>query len=120
MARPSHVRDAIAQLLEGSERHDWTIEAVSEQLHADGVRADYSSAFRALGKLVEDGVVRRVDLGDGKAHYEAAGDHHEHIRCESCGTVSEVKGCAVRKPATDFVITGHQLLFSGLCPRCAR
>src|SRR6476659_4184369 len=120
MARPSHVRDAIAQLLDGSTRHDWTIEAVIEQLHADGVSADYSSAFRALGKLADDGIVRRVDLGDGKTLYEQAGDHHEHVRCESCGAVAEVEGCAVRKPDTDFVITGHQLLFSGICPECAR
>lgn len=120
MARPSHVRDAIATLIAASDRHDWTIEAVIERLRSHGVSADYSTAFRALVKLVDNGQIRRVDLGDGKAHYEAATDHHEHVRCESCGAVDEVAGCAVRKPVTDFVITGHQLLFSGICPRCAR
>ncbi|HWI21751.1 MAG TPA: transcriptional repressor [Baekduia sp.] len=119
MARPSHVRDAIASLLSTSDRHDWTIEAIIERLHGDGVTADYSSAFRALGKLEQESAVRRVDLGDGKSHYEGAGTHHEHVRCESCGVVDEVPGCSVRKPVSDFVITGHQLLFSGLCPRCA-
>lgn len=120
MARPSHVRDAIARLLGESDRHDWTIEELTEQLHSRGTAADQSSVFRALGRLLEQGVVRRVDLGDGRAHFEGRGEHHEHVRCDRCGAVAAVPGCAVRKPRTDFVITGHNLLFSGLCPRCAR
>lgn len=120
MARPSHVRTAIDALLSGSDRHDWTIEDIADRLHSTGRSADPSSVFRALNKLEEDGAVRRVDLGDGKAHYEGSREHHEHIRCEECGAVDEVPGCSVRRPKTDFVVTGHQLLFSGLCPRCVR
>ena len=89
------------------------------------MRADFSSVFRALARLEGEGVVRRVELGDGKQRFEAAGDHHEHVRCEECGVVGEVPGCAVRgvlpkvAKATGFVVTGHQVLFSGVCPRCA-
>ena len=118
MARPSHVRDAIAELLEQSERHDWTIEDVGAALQIDGLTADYSSVFRALARLEEEGRIRRVQLGDGKAHFEGMRQHHEHVRCDGCGTIDEVPGCAVRKPESSFLITGHQLLFSGLCPRC--
>ncbi|MBI5106099.1 MAG: transcriptional repressor [Solirubrobacterales bacterium] len=124
MPRPSHVRDAVAALLRESGRHDWAIDEVLAALHGQGVAADYSSVFRALARLEADGAVRRVELGDGKARYEAAGDHHEHVRCDRCGTVGEVPGCAVRAvlphvaEQTDFVITGHTLVFSGLCPAC--
>ena len=105
-----------------SDRHDWTIDDLRDTLASGGHSADFSSVFRALQRLEADGVVRRVQLGDGKARYEAtAGDHHEHVVCERCGAVGEVPGCAVRaevRERTDFVITGHELTFSGICPGC--
>jgi len=125
MARPSPIRDALTEILGASTRHDWSIEDLVTDLSLRGVAADFSSVFRALGRLEEDGVVRRVQLGDGKARFEAAGEHHEHVRCDRCGAVGAVPGCVVRdavprvQEATGFRVTGHQLLFSGLCPECA-
>jgi Fe2+ or Zn2+ uptake regulation protein len=119
------VRDAIAELLGSSERHDWTIEAVLEALGARGISADYSSAFRGLERLSEEGAIRRVELGDGKARFEARGAHHEHVRCAACGAVAAVPGCVVEdvvpqvERETGFAITGHRLLFSGVCGACA-
>ena len=82
MPRPSPVRDAIADAVAGSARHDWSIEDLVATLGGRGVS-------------------------------------------EECGVVGEVPGCAVRgivpqvQEATGFVVTGHQVLFSGVCPRCA-
>ncbi|MCW2992296.1 MAG: Fur family transcriptional regulator, ferric uptake regulator [Solirubrobacterales bacterium] len=125
MARPSPVRDAVAELIGAADRHDWSIEDLIEALGARGVEANFSSVFRALARLEDDALVRRVELGDGKARYEAAGEHHEHIRCDRCGAVGEVPGCIVGdalpriQKLTGFRLTGHQILFSGLCPRCS-
>lgn len=76
--------------------------------------------------MERDGTVKRIDLGDGKAYYEVGEGHHEHIRCDSCGRVTEVPGCVlddatagVRK-STGYVVTSHQLVFGGLCPKCSR
>jgi Fe2+ or Zn2+ uptake regulation protein len=125
MARPSHVRSAIAELVAASSRHDWTIDDVAAELERRGVDADFSSVFRGLSRLADEGAVQRVELGDGKARFEAAREHHEHVRCESCGAVGEVPGCVVDPvvPAverqTGFAVTGHRLLFSGLCAACS-
>lgn len=125
MARPSPVRDAVAELIGRSKRHDWSIEDLVADLGADGIEANFSTVFRALQRLEAGDQVRRVELGDGKARYEAAGDHHEHVRCDRCGAVGEVPGCIVDdavprvQKLTGFRVTGHQILFSGLCPRCS-
>jgi len=125
VARQSPIREALADLVGASARHDWSIEDLVAELGHRGVTADFSSAFRALTRLADEGVVRRVQLGDGKARFEAAGEHHEHVRCEACGAVGAVPGCVVRnaaprvQEATGFRVTGHQILFSGLCPKCA-
>lgn len=126
MARPSPVRDAVADLIAAGDRHDWSIEDVVAALADRRVDANFSTVFRALARLEDDGLVQRVELGDGKARYESAGgDHHEHVRCDRCGAVGAVPGCIVRdalprvQKLTGFRVTGHQVLFSGLCPRCS-
>lgn len=124
IARPSHIEPALAELLGSGDRHDWSIKDLTTTLKKRGVSADFSSVYRALQRMVAEGSVSQVQLGDGKARFEASGDHHEHLLCEECGTVAAVSGCLVERvvPAverrTGFSITGHQLLLSGRCPSC--
>ena len=124
IARPSHIRPALTELLAEEARHDWTIEQLRSTLSDRGVTADFSSVFRALLRLEDEGAVLRIDLGDGKARFEPTGEHHEHVRCERCGAVAAVPGCLVESSApaverrTGFRITGHRLLFAGICPDC--
>lgn len=125
MGRPSHVRDAIADLLARSERHDWSVEAVTAALAERGVAANPSSVFRGLVRLSDDGVIERVELGDGRLRFEATRAHHEHIRCHECGAVEAIAGCLAEpvipevERQTGFTITAHRMLFSGLCRGCA-
>ena len=81
--------------------------------------------FRGLVRLGDEGALERVELGDGKLRFEAAGAHHEHVRCERCGSVQAVAGCLAEavipevERQTGFRVTAHRILFSGLCGRCA-
>ena len=126
MPRPSHVRDAVRDRLCGGDRHLWSIEELQLALHAADVPADYSSVFRALVWLEENGGALKVDLGDGRARYEAPGGHHEHVRCDACGAVGAIPGCVVEgavgevEQATGFQVRSHRLVLTGLCPDCAR
>src|SRR5579859_6665214 len=125
MARPSPVSDQVKKLFAAERKHLWSIDelhgAVVEALGA----ADYSTVFRAVSVMEKDRLINRIDLGDGKVHYERCEEHHEHVRCDSCGRVVEVPGCVLENAAsavresTGFVVTSHQLLFSGVCPDCA-
>jgi Fe2+ or Zn2+ uptake regulation protein len=125
MARPSPVSDQVKRLLSASEnKHLWSI----DELHGAVVdvlgAANYSTVFRAVSSLERDGLINRIDLGDGKLHYERTDEHHEHIRCSDCGRVAEVEGCVLEGASsavtnrTGFKVTSHQLLFSGICPDC--
>jgi Fe2+ or Zn2+ uptake regulation protein len=119
------VRAAVASLITaGESRHDWSIEDLLQELEAAGRGADFSSVFRALALLEESGDVRRVDLGDGKSRFEAAGKHHDHVRCGDCGAVAGVPCSMVDRIAdrverqTGYAVSGHQLVFTGRCPEC--
>ena len=126
VARPSPVSDQVRGLFAAERKHLWSI----DELHGAVVQslgaADYSTVFRAVSGMERDGVIARIDLGDGKVHYELSEEHHEHIRCDSCGRVVEVPGCVLEdastavKTSTGFTVTSHQLLFTGICPTCAK
>jgi Fe2+ or Zn2+ uptake regulation protein len=124
MPRPSHVRDAIQGRLRESHRHSWSVEEMLAELHDAGVAADFSSVFRGLVWCERQGKVQRIDVGDGRTRYELSGDHHEHARCERCGSVAEVPGCLIDDAArrlrrlTGYAVTTHRLVFIGLCPNC--
>lgn len=121
MARPSHVRDAVADLL--GRRHAWTVDDAHAALRERGVAADRASVHRALTRLCADGAAQRFDL-EGRAHFERAASHHEHVVCDDCGAIAAVPGCVVDEAAvtrrTGFAVTGHTVTFSGRCAACSR
>ena len=124
MTRPARVRTAVEEILEGSDRHGWSVEGLADALSAAGVDASFSAVWRALRHLERDGVATRVDLGDGKTRYESAGGHHDHVQCEHCGIISAVEGCVVEdavrtvEASTGFSLSDHRLVFRGVCPAC--
>jgi Fur family transcriptional regulator, ferric uptake regulator len=121
MARPSHVRDAVAELI--GERHAWTVDEAHAELAGRGVAADRASVHRAFVRLCEEGAADRFEVGDGRARFERSGHHHEHIVCSECGLVAAVPGCLVDETAvaqrTGFAVRGHSLTLTGLCGACA-
>ncbi len=123
--RPSPVTDEVRRLFEAQERHAWSIEELHETVRTSLGAADYSSVFRAVGLLERQGLLDRIDLGDGHARFEVREDHHEHIRCDSCGRIQEVPGCVLDDAAaqvqamTGFKVKSHRVVFGGLCADCA-
>lgn len=125
MPRPSPVTDEVRRLLDTHDRHAWSIEELHQAVRSSLGSADYSSVFRAVSMLQRQGVLERIDLGDGRARFELREDHHEHIRCESCGRIEEVPGCVLDDASaqvqslTGFKVTNHTVVFGGLCRNCS-
>jgi len=125
MPRPSPVRDALRGIVERETGHRaWSLDELHRLISDRTGGSDYSSVFRAAALLEAEGVLVRLDLGDGLSRFEAAGAHHEHVRCQGCGIVAEIPGCAVAgvtaavESSTGFRLSGHQVVFSGICPSC--
>jgi len=123
--RPSPIADEVRWLFETQERHAWSIEELLQEVRSSLGSADYSSVFRAVSLFERQGLLDRLDLGDGKARFEVREDHHEHIRCERCGRVEEVPVCVLDDAATQvqnltgFQVRSHRVVFGGLCRECA-
>jgi Fur family ferric uptake transcriptional regulator len=125
VAPPSPIRDRVRLLFSTPGRHVWSTEELHAAVRTSLGGADYSSVFRAVAGMERAGLIDRIDLADGKAHYELRDKHHDHVRCDACGRVAGVTGCILENATsavesdTGFKITSHQLLFTGLCADCA-
>jgi Fe2+ or Zn2+ uptake regulation protein len=92
-----------------------------------------SSAYRNLAVLERAGVVHRIASTDGFARYELAEDlteHHHHLICSSCGSVSDFTvpddlehtiGRALARVASRsrVQVEHHRLDLIGACSTCA-
>ncbi len=91
---------------------------------------DQVTLYRTLTTFVTTGLVRRVDLQHGHAHYELHDPHneHHHLVCVSCGRVEDFHTCKINdmlptalREASDFArVTSHSLELYGICKSCMR
>jgi Fur family ferric uptake transcriptional regulator len=86
-----------------------------------------STVYRTLDLLVAEGLLRRTDLGSGRAFYEVAHEHpHHHVVCESCGTVAHFHDHVLGEvreritAETGYVLGKGEITLYGLCPQCAK
>jgi Fur family transcriptional regulator, stress-responsive regulator len=83
------------------------------------------SVYDALGVLVAEGLVRRIQPAGAAARFEdRVGDNHHHLICRVCGRVVDVD-CAVGsapclKAADDkgYEIDEAEVAYWGRCPDC--
>ena len=91
------------------------------------VHMSVSTTYRILGVLTEKGLLLKSLSQDGKTYYQLRGTKHKHqLICTLCGESIPIDGCPLHQleeelsKQTGYVITGHNLEFSGICPQCAK
>lgn len=86
------------------------------------------TVYRFANLLVEMGLVRRIEFGQGYFRYEREepqdGPHHHHLVCRRCGRVEDFHGCDIAPLASrleaqsGFRVERHQLELYGTCAAC--
>jgi Fur family ferric uptake transcriptional regulator len=104
-----------------------TAREIADLLRERGSGVGLASIYRALDLLDRLGLVKRFDVGEGVARYEAAlpgGDHHHHLVCDSCGTVEPFEDDRLEEAIhglsgkTEFAVAAHDVTLHGECPAC--
>ena len=67
-----------------------TAEELAKRVQERQPDVHLSTIYRSLDALEQLGLVDHVHLGHGRAVYHLTDDPHQHLVCESCGTVIEV------------------------------
>jgi Fur family transcriptional regulator, stress-responsive regulator len=100
-------------------------DAVAEAVRTEIGAISLQSVYDALGLLVSEGLVRRIQPAGSPARYEdRVGDNHHHLICRVCGRVVDID-CAVGSApcltASDdrgFEIDEAEVAYWGRCPEC--
>ncbi|OIO66137.1 MAG: Fur family transcriptional regulator [Zetaproteobacteria bacterium CG_4_9_14_3_um_filter_49_83] len=123
MQRLSYQRQAILNLINTSNHH-WDAEEISRTLSDQGESVGIATVYRGLAALESAGLIESIQL-DNKKRYERANKaHHDHLICESCGSIKEFIHPEIEQLqqniCTDnqFSMNGHQLLIFGTCNTC--
>ena len=83
-------RQAIWDELYASDEHR-DAEEIYLALYNSGLNVSRATVYRTIDVLVKNNLVRKLDLGDGRARYENKMDtaHHDHLICVQCGKIEE-------------------------------
>jgi Fur family peroxide stress response transcriptional regulator len=96
---------------------------IFEAVNRADPRSSRATIYNNLRDLVRAGLVREVAAEGGAARFDAKGTRHHHFICDRCGNVEDVMWYNVPKPASGSlgkrVIREYQLIFRGLCTKCA-
>ena len=88
-------------------------------------RVSRPTVYRTLAELVDAGLLRSMTLG-GRTVYEHDYGYpqHDHLHCQKCNRLIEFHSDEVAKIGEalaqeyQFRVTGHRLIFSGICADC--
>jgi Fur family ferric uptake transcriptional regulator len=125
--RAGGARRAVVALL-ASEDCCLDARQIAEQIGAGGQRVGVASVYRALDLLCSEGLVQRVEVGEGGARFEAVvpgESHHHHAVCESCGRLTAFEDPALERAIEDLATRlghralAHDVLIRGECAGCS-
>ncbi len=85
-----------------------------------------STVYRNLQKLCKQGKLRKRTIPGMPDVYDTICTNHYHIRCTKCNKVFDADMDYISdlekfiKDSHGFDITGHDILFTGICPECRK
>src|SRR6266702_3440298 len=117
------IADRLIELASSGE--DFTVEDLWQELRQAEPRIGRATVYRSVEKLVNIGLLARIEFADGTHHYRVCGgSEHHHLTCTQCHRVVEVDAClpvdqfTAISNQTDFAIEGHSLTLFGRCANC--
>jgi Fur family ferric uptake transcriptional regulator len=110
-----------------SQHNHFDAEQLLDALKQAGVRVSRATAYRTLAKLVDAGLLRRLEIGPRMFYEHDYGyPQHEHMHCEQCGKMIEFQSPAIEVAMREvcrqhlFNASGHTFIIRGRCAECNR
>ena len=118
-----HQRDLVRHVFAKHSHFD--AEQLIEDLKSAGLRVSRATVYRTLGKLVDAGLLRKIEVGPRTVYDHDYGyPWHEHLVCKGCGAMIEftdtgiVAAVKAVAAAHRFQVDGYDLVVKGTCGEC--
>ncbi len=128
--RITRKRQAILDVLKNTDEH-LTAENIYFILKRKNVKVGLATIYRTLDLFYQNGIVNKINIGDGTIRYEYVDKksvHHHHLVCIKCGKVMEytdekepafLEELAARiKKNYGFSVLSHEIYLYGICKEC--
>jgi Fur family ferric uptake transcriptional regulator len=108
-------------------RHDhFDVETLVAKMISARAGVSRATIYRTIDLLLEFGFINKLALYDGNHRYEHIMGHssHEHLICENCGSILEVRIPEVEKIQNEvamqnyFTPTRRAFNIYGICQKC--
>ena len=121
LQRFSHQREEIYQAVCATKEHP-SAQMVYDTLKPHMPKLSLGTVYRNLHQMAQEG--RLLELDGPVTRYDATIEPHTHIRCQRCERVADLDlpyDTALDRTAEagGWNVSGHHLMFQGICPACA-
>ncbi len=110
-----------------SKHNHFDAEELIDEMKAEGFQVSRATVYRTLNKLVDAGLLRRINLGERTVFEHDYGyAQHDHLHCEKCDAMIEFHDPKIEELIRSvssqygFHFTGHTFVVRGLCAMCNR
>jgi len=119
-------REVILETLYNSDEH-LTPEALHQliQKKHPTLKTGIATVYRTLSLLEDSNVVTSLSFGaQGKKYELGAKEHHDHLICTECGSITEFVDEEIEKRQHDithelgFKMVDHSMQIYGICAKC--
>jgi Fur family ferric uptake transcriptional regulator len=118
-------RVKILQIMESSQTKHLSAEDVYKALIEADEDVGLATVYRVLTQFESAGLVMRHHFEGGSSVFELTSiDHHDHIVCQTCGSVEEFYDEVIENQQEmiaekyGFRITDHSMYLYGICKDC--
>ena len=115
----------ILSVLEEGEQHHFTAEEVYKKLLEAGEEIAFATVYRVLTQFENAGLVLRHNFEGGRSVFELDdGEHHDHMVCLKCNSVTEFFDAEIEKRQIiaaekfGFALEDHSLYMYGIYKNC--
>lgn len=123
LIKKTPARSAITQFLSSSNSPVDAMQII-KYLRGKNLNTNKVTVYRIMEFMLKNGIVNRLEFGEGKYRYELQKDDHHHLICSSCGSISDIEDKRMEKfeeeikRKTGFLVKSHSLEFFGICQNC--
>ncbi len=104
------------------------VEEFIDQLRAENNKFSRATVYRTIRQLLDAGLLQKISTRNGKVTYESniSTKPHDHIICNQCGKILEIKGEVIEKYLAEYCekIGFHpeyrSLHIYGTCKSCSK
>lgn len=127
----SKQKDTLLRVLCSTDCHP-DAEWIYEQARKELPNISLGTVYRNLSKMSQDGKILRLNMNDGRDHFDGNTQRHHHMVCRECGAIIDIfTPCELEQSFIEYLnsyaqehtsarIENHSIFFYGVCSNCGK